>query len=94
MAILDDIKKSLHITNAANDEDISGAIAACKIDLGVAGVAVVSDTDALTAQAIKLYCREYFNYQGEGERWGKAYTALKNSMALCGDYNVKAVVTP
>lgn len=93
MAILDDVKKSLKITNAANDGDISDVIDACKIDLTLAGIAVVSESDALTKQAIKLYARGYFNYQGEGERWQKAYSALKDSMGLCGDYN-KAVVVP
>lgn len=90
MAILDDVKKSLHITNTANDADISDAIEACKIDLTLGGALIVDEDDALTKQAIKLYVRGYFNYQGEGERWQKAYSALKDSMALCGDYN-KAV---
>lgn len=93
MATLDDVKKSLKITNTANDGDISDVIDACKIDLTLAGIAVVSEADALTKQAVKLYARGYFNYQGEGERWQKAYSALKDSMALCGDYN-KAVVVP
>lgn len=91
MAILDDVKKSLHITNTANDDDINDVIEACKIDLGLSGVAVAEDTDALTKQAIKLYARGYFNYQGDGERWQKAYDGLKNSMALCGDYNTVVV---
>lgn len=91
MAILDDIKNSLHITNTANDMDITDAINACKIDLTLGGITVVTDTDALTKQAIKLYCRAYFNYQGEGERWQQAYAALKNSMALCGDYNTVVI---
>lgn len=92
MAILDDIKKSLRITNTANDEDISDVIDACKIDLTLAGIAIAKETDALMKQAIKLYARGYYNYQGEGERWQKAYSALKDSMALCGDYN--KAVTP
>jgi hypothetical protein len=92
MAITTDVKKSLHITNTANDDDINGVIEACKIDLKVAGVTVITDTDALTVQAIKLYCRAYFNYQGEGERWQKAYNSLRDSMALCGDYNAAVTV--
>lgn len=92
MAILTDVKNSLHITNAANDADIADVIAAAEIDLKIAGILVVNEADALTKQAIKLYCRAYFNYQGEGERWQKAYNSLRDSMALCGDYNT--VVTP
>lgn len=92
MAILTDVKSDLHITNTANDSNITGVIAACKIALRVAGVAVVNETDALTVQAIKLYCRAHFNYQGEGERWQKAYSGLRDSMALCGDYNTAVTV--
>lgn len=87
MAILDDVKKSLHISNSANDDDIADVIAAAMIDLELAGVAAANDMDALVKQALKLYCRSYFNYQGDGERWQKAYAALKVSMAMCGDYN-------
>ena len=92
MPILSDIKTSLHITNSANDADIADVISACKLDLKKAGVITISEIDALTKQAIKLYCRGYFNYQGEGERWQKAYDGLRDSMALCGDYNT--AVTP
>lgn len=91
MAILNDVKNSLHISNTANDGDITGVIDACKIDLKLSGIVTVDDTDALTKQAIKLYARGYFNYQGDGERWQKAYDGLKNSMALCGDYNTVVV---
>lgn len=92
MALLDDVKLSLGISHAKLDSDISGAIAACKVDLSVSGVVIINDTDALTEQAVKLYCRAWYNYQGNSERWERAYVALKQSMALCGDYN--EVITP
>lgn len=87
MALLDDVKLSLGISHTKLDTDITTAIDACKLDLSVGGVVVIEDVDALTAQAIKLYCRAWYNYQGNSERWERAYSALKQSMALCGDYN-------
>lgn len=87
MALLDDVKTSLGISHSKLDADITLAISACKKDLAMAGVSVIYESDALTEQAVKLYCRAWYNYQGAGERYSTAYTALKNSMALCGDYN-------
>lgn len=87
MALLTDVKLSLGISHNQLDADINDAIAACRTDLEAAGVVVCSDTDALTKQATKLYCRYWYNYQGLTERWEKAYNALKQSMALSGDYN-------
>jgi hypothetical protein len=87
MAILDEVKGSLRITNTASDIDIADVVSACELDMRLAGVVSIDANDALTRQAIKLYCRAYFNFQGEGVRWQEAYNGLKNSMALCGDYN-------
>ena len=87
MALLENVKLSLGISHSKLDSDISTAIAAAKLDLSTAGVNKVEDADPLVEQAVKLYCRTWYNYQGMSERWEKAYAGLKNSMALCGDYN-------
>lgn len=87
MAILDDVKTSLRISHNKLDGEITEVINACKLDLSIAGVSNVTDTDALTVQAIKMYARGWFNYQGNADRYQAAYVALKQSMALCGDYN-------
>ncbi len=87
MAILDDVKKSLGIIHNKLDDDIETAIKACQIDLQMAGVVDIDDTDPLTAQAIKLYCRSWYNYQGVSERYEQYYNSVKNAMAVCGLYN-------
>lgn len=87
MALLNEVKLDLGISHTKRDADITAVIAACKTDLSVAGVKRVEDSDALASQAIKLYCRSWYNYQGQSERWESAYSALRTSMALCGDYN-------
>jgi hypothetical protein len=90
MALTDDVKTALRISHTKLDADITETIAAGKKDLSIAGVAVISDDDPLTAQAIKMYCRYVYNYQGQSERWERAYTALKQALALCSDYNTEA----
>lgn len=86
MALIDDVKLALRIKNNALDSDITDLIDACKIDLSMAGVEIVVDTDPITKQAIKLYCKGSFGYDDNSEKFMKAYESLKIAMALCGDY--------
>lgn len=90
MEILDAVKTSLRISHTALDSDLSQTINACKQDLKIVGVSKVEETDPLTAQAIKLYCKWQFDFQGQGDRYGHAYAGLRDSMALCGDYGKEA----
>ena len=87
MALIDDVKMSLRILHNALDADVGANIAACKKDLSIGGVEVIDDSDALTIQAVKLYCRWQFDFNAKGEQHQKAYSMLRESMALSGDYS-------
>lgn len=86
MELLDAVKLSLGITHGKLDEEISAAIAAGKADLRRAGVGILDDTDPLAAQAVKLYCKWQYNFQGAADRYERAYAGLRDAMCLCGDY--------
>ena len=58
-------------------------------ELRMHGVRAIDEEDPLTAQALKFYCRGFFNFQGDGERYMKAFEHLADSMALSGDYNTE-----
>ena len=88
MALIDDIKLSLRIKNTAYDTEIQDLIDACKVDLNIAGVQEVEETEPLTAQAIKLYCKGNFGYDENSDKFQKAYESLKIVMALASDYKV------
>lgn len=89
MALIDDVKVALRVKNNALDSDITDLIDACKLDLGMAGVEIVEEADAVTKQAIKLYCKGSFGYDENSEKFMKAYESLKIAMALCGDYKAE-----
>lgn len=90
MALVEEIKIAIGgISHNKLDEEIKAVALACKSDLRNGGVNVLIDTDPLLKQAVKLYVRWYFNYQGNGTKWLEAYTGLKNSMCLSGDYNAQ-----
>lgn len=87
--IIDDVKITLRIKNVAYDGEIQGLIDACKLDLKLAGVNVIVDTDALTKRAIIIYCKANFGWNNpEAEKLQQSYNMLKMSMALAGDYHV------
>lgn len=90
--MLEDIKIALRITTAHFDSEIETLIAACKLDLKLAGVTVIADTDPLIRRAVTLYAKANFGYDNaEGEKFQKSYELLKCSLSLAGDYNVKVV---
>lgn len=86
--MLNKIKLALRISHNALDADISDIIEACKLDLARMGVTNTLDTDFLIIQAVKLYVKWQLNFEGEADRYMNAYTALAQSLSLCGDYNV------
>lgn len=86
MSLLDEIKMSLGgINHTKLDVDISQTIRAACMDLeriGIQSADDVAEIDPLVCQAVKLYCRGFYNYQGQGENWQKAYDSLRNSLSL------------
>lgn len=86
MALIDDVKLSLRIKNIAYNSEIQDLIDTCKVDLRVAGVEKVEETEPLTAQAIKLYCKANFGYDEYSEKFQQAYESLKIVMALSIEY--------
>lgn len=93
MSLLSEVKLSLGISHSKMDDEINATIDAACFDLrgGGAGKAVeIKEENALVRQAIKMYCRSWFNYQGLGEKWHERYESLKCFMGLSGDYRGEA----
>lgn len=91
MAILDDVRNDLRITSNDFDTEINTAIMSAEKRLQMIGVNTIDETDPLTAQAITLYCRSWFNYQGDAERYTNAFEKLADAMALSGEYNEQEI---
>lgn len=95
MKLLEEIKTALRIKAAVFDEgELLPLIEACKIDLGLSGVKQITEDDALVRQAVKLYVKANFGFSEDSEKFARAYEALKNSMALSGDYGGGAGAVP
>jgi len=91
--ILDEVKLDLRISSSNLDTDVTTAINTAKQRLAIAGVNNVDDTDSLTKQAIMLYCRGWFNYQGDAERYNNAFNEMVKMMTLANEYNTEPEAT-
>lgn len=80
------VKSDLGITSSRRDGDIEDAIMAAERRLSMIGVETVEEVDELTMQAIKFYCRAFFNFQGDGERYSQAFEQLANAMSHATEY--------
>lgn len=85
MELLEAVKNDLGISHNKKDPDIEEAINAACMELNIAGIAEMRN-DPLVRQAVKLYCRAWFNYQGLSEQWQEGFEALKTAMALSGQH--------
>ncbi len=84
------IKKSLRIKHSSLDDDIEDNIEICLLLLKGAGISeekVGADTqDKLIYKTCELYCKWQFNFEGQAERYQRAYEGLRDFLSLGGDY--------
>ena len=88
--MLEKVKLALRIKSNSLDLDIQDLIESAKVDLSIAGVKNLDEDDPLIIQAIKTYCKANFGLDNkDSEKYQKSYDLLKQSLSLCGDYNVE-----
>jgi len=88
--MLEKIKPSLRIKSSAFDSEINDLIESAKLDLQISGIdkSKISNSDPLILQAIKLYCKVNFGLDNkDSDKYQLSYNLLKQSLALCSDYN-------
>ena len=88
MAILDDVKSRLRVSNNAHDAEITSLINAAEIDLGIAGVELSDTIDDNVLTAIVAYCKVMFGNMepSDADRWKRIYDELKAQMVTSTGY--------
>lgn len=89
MALIDDVKQSLRITNTALNTEIQDLIDSAKADLELSGVLVdkIVDTDTLIKRAITLYSKSNFGLDNpDSEKYQASYLSLKTHLCLSQEY--------
>lgn len=91
MALLDDVKDALRVSDSFKDTEIGDLITAAQADLTLAGVAAMATqniADPLVKRAIILYAKANYGWDNiEAPRFQQSYDLLKASLCLSGDYS-------
>lgn len=91
--LLEFAKTNLRIVNVAfDDNEIKPLIDACKLDLQLAGVNIIDETDSLIKRAIILYLKGNFGFSDDSEKYISQYEKVKNALALSSNYGGDVVV--
>ena len=71
--MLEKVKTALRIKTNAYDDELTDLIASAQLDLGVAGVVVPDNIDALVTRAIITYCKMHFGLPEDADRLKRSY---------------------
>lgn len=84
--MLSKVKLALRITTNAYDDELNSLIEAAKLDLGIAGVIIPSELDAIVSLAIVTYCKCHFGEPDEYDRLKASYDEQKAQLSMCTGY--------
>lgn len=92
--ILADVKTALRVTVDAYDTELTGLIAAAKVDLKIAGVQLPAELDAIVERAIITYAKIHFSALADGEwtRLKSSYDEQKAQLATATGYTDWSVI--
>lgn len=84
--MLDKVKMALRISTDALDSELSDLISAAQQDLGIAGVIVPEELDAIVSQAIITYCKMSFGLPEDADRLKRSYDEQKAQLSTATGY--------
>jgi hypothetical protein len=77
---------ALRITTNALDSELTDLIAAAQLDLGIAGVVLPDQLDALVTKAIITYCKMSFGLPEDYDRLKSSYDEQKAQLVTATGY--------
>lgn len=86
--MLEKVKLALRITTDAFDDELNNLILAAQTDLGIAGVVVPEELDAICTVAIVTYCKLHFGEPDEYDRLKRSYDEQKAQLSMATGYTV------
>ena len=84
--MLEKVKLALRVTTDAFDSELLELIDAGKLDLGIAGVDVPDEIDALVSRAITTYCKLHFGEPDDYDRLKASYDEQKAQLSMATGY--------
>lgn len=86
MVLLDKVRMALRITTAAFDDELLDLISAAKTDLGIAGVTLPAELDAICNRAVVTYCKIHFGEPDDYDRLKASYDEQKAQLSMATGY--------
>ena len=87
--LLQRVKMSLRVKTDAFDEiELKQLICSAKLDLGIAGVVLPFELDAIVIQAIVTYCKMNFGSPEEYDKLKASYDEQKAQLSMATGYTV------
>lgn len=84
--MLNKVKLALRITTNAFDSELNDLIDAAKLDLGIAGVVLPDELDAICQKAIITYCKVNFGEPDDYDRLKASYDEQKAQLSMASGY--------
>lgn len=84
--MLDKVKMALRISTTAYDTELTDLINAAELDLGIAGVILPDQLDALVSKAIITYCKMSFGLPEDYDRLKRSYDEQKAQLRTATGY--------
>lgn len=84
--MLDKVKMALRIKTDALDAELADLIEAAKLDLGIAGVVLPTQMDAICTRAIITYCKMSFGLPEDYDRLKASYDEQKAQLSSATGY--------
>lgn len=89
--MLQRVKDALRVKALSLDAELTDLITAAQQDLGIAGVIVPDEYDALVAKAIITYCKMSFGLPEDYDRLKRSYDEQKAQLITATGYTDWAV---
>lgn len=84
--MLNKVKMALRITTTAYDDELMDLIEAAQLDLGIAGVVIPNQIDAIVSRAIITYCKMSFGLPEDYDRLKASYDEQKAQLSNATGY--------
>lgn len=84
--MLDKVKLALRITTSAFDDELNDLIDAAYLDMGIAGVTNLTESDSLIIRATITYVKMHFGSPAEYDRLKNAYDEQKAQLSMNSGY--------
>ncbi len=84
--MLEKVKTALRIKTDAYNDELNDLISAAMLDMGIAGVVVPEEIDALVKKAVITYCKMSFGLPEDYDRLKRSYDEQKAQLSNATGY--------